>query len=289
MGVTRGIDEAPVSAWLAAHVPGVVPPFSFALIAGGRSNLTFAVTDANGRCVVLRRPPLGHVLATAHDMAREHRIISAVGRPTCRSRRRSPSAPTPPSTARPSTSWATSTASCSTARRRPRCCPRPCAGTPAFDLIDVLAELHAVDVDAVGLGDLAKRDGLRRAAAEAVVDAVGATRRRASCRPSRRSRPAARPGSPCSRRSTIAHGDYRFGNCLVGPRRRPDGRRARLGAVHARRPAGRRRLPAASTGPIPAITPSRPNDPTGAGGFPSYDELLARYEARTGFDLSGID
>jgi len=43
-------------------VPGAVPPFSFALIAGGRSNLTYAVTDATGRCVVLRRPPLGHVL-----------------------------------------------------------------------------------------------------------------------------------------------------------------------------------------------------------------------------------
>ena len=56
------------------------PPFDFALIAGGRSNLTYAVTDANGRRFVLRRPPLAQVLATAHDMAREHRIISAVGR-----------------------------------------------------------------------------------------------------------------------------------------------------------------------------------------------------------------
>ena len=78
VGVTRGIDEAPVSAWLSAHVPDVVAPFSFALIAGGRSNLTYAVTDAAGRRFVLRRPPLGHVLATAHDMAREHRIISAL-------------------------------------------------------------------------------------------------------------------------------------------------------------------------------------------------------------------
>ena len=54
-------------------------PFEFTLIAGGRSNLTFTVTDANGRRFVLRRPPLGAVLATAHDMAREHRIIAAVG------------------------------------------------------------------------------------------------------------------------------------------------------------------------------------------------------------------
>ena len=50
-----------------------------ALIAGGRSNLTFTVTGADGRRFVVRRPPLGHVLATAHDMAREHRIIAAVG------------------------------------------------------------------------------------------------------------------------------------------------------------------------------------------------------------------
>ena len=50
---------------------------TFDLIAGGRSNLTFRVTGADGHAFVLRRPPLGHVLATAHDMAREHRIIAA--------------------------------------------------------------------------------------------------------------------------------------------------------------------------------------------------------------------
>ena len=53
-------------------------PFTFDLIAGGHSNLTFGVTDADGSHCVLRRPPLGHVLATAHDMGREHRIISAL-------------------------------------------------------------------------------------------------------------------------------------------------------------------------------------------------------------------
>ena len=75
----QGIDIERVSAWLDAHVPGAVGPYEFALIAGGRSNLTFTVTDATGQRFVLRRPPLGHVLATAHDMAREHRIIAAVG------------------------------------------------------------------------------------------------------------------------------------------------------------------------------------------------------------------
>ena len=73
-----GIDAPRVTAWFEEHVPGVAGPLDFELIAGGRSNLTFKVTDAQGSRYVLRRPPLGHVLATAHDMSREHRIISAL-------------------------------------------------------------------------------------------------------------------------------------------------------------------------------------------------------------------
>ena len=76
----QGINVEAVSAWLVANIEGAVAPFEFTLIAGGRSNLTFRVVGADGTAFVLRRPPLGHVLATAHDMAREHRIISAVGR-----------------------------------------------------------------------------------------------------------------------------------------------------------------------------------------------------------------
>ena len=76
--IPKGIDADPVSDWLAKNVAGLRPPFGFALIAGGHSNLTYAVTDAAGRKVVLRRPPLGAVLATAHDMGREHRIIAAL-------------------------------------------------------------------------------------------------------------------------------------------------------------------------------------------------------------------
>ena len=74
----KGIEPGPVSEWLAAHVPGVRAPFAFALIAGGHSNLTYCVTDAAGQRLVLRRPPLGAVLATAHDMGREHQIIASL-------------------------------------------------------------------------------------------------------------------------------------------------------------------------------------------------------------------
>jgi aminoglycoside phosphotransferase (APT) family kinase protein len=48
-----------------------------ALISGGKSNLTFRVASDAGE-VILRRPPLGHVLPTAHDMAREYRVQTAL-------------------------------------------------------------------------------------------------------------------------------------------------------------------------------------------------------------------
>src|SRR5512137_2475704 len=81
-GEVRGIHQQRVSDWLAANVAGAKAPFEFELITGGHSNLTYRVRDAAGELYVLRRPPLGAVLATAHDMGREHKIIAAVGRHT---------------------------------------------------------------------------------------------------------------------------------------------------------------------------------------------------------------
>ena len=65
--------------WLAANVTGApVTVSGIQLITGGRSNLTYGLTLSTGRQLVLRRPPLGHVLPTAHDMSREFRVISAL-------------------------------------------------------------------------------------------------------------------------------------------------------------------------------------------------------------------
>ena len=50
----------------------MTPPLEFEAIAGGRSNLTYTVTDADDQRYVLRRPPLHSVLESAHDVAREH-------------------------------------------------------------------------------------------------------------------------------------------------------------------------------------------------------------------------
>ena len=283
----RGIDVGRVSAWMDEHVDGVVAPFEFSLIAGGRSNLTFKVVDAGGRRLVLRRPPLGHVLATAHDMAREHRIISAVG---------STGVPVP--------------------RTLGLCTDESVNGAPfyvmdfvdgevldsvdkavlldpslreeaSFHLVDVLADLHAVDVDAVGLGDLARRDGyverqIRRWSTQwensktrdfpeidEVVRLLG-TR------------------LPEQQGVVIAHGDFRFGNVLT------DVAHGRVAAV----------LdwelctlgdPLADLGYIGVYWSDGPasllraNDPTGAGGFPTYARIVDRYASRTGRDVSAVD
>jgi len=158
--MTEGINAASVTAWLVDHIEGVRAPFTFDLISGGRSNLTFAVTDAAGRRLVLRRPPMSHVLPTAHDMGREYRIISAL-RPT----------PVPVATAlgycddeavneRPFyvmdfvDGFVLRGAAEAEAALDER--TRRVAGE---DLVDVLAAIHHVDVDAVGLGSLARRDG----------------------------------------------------------------------------------------------------------------------------------
>jgi aminoglycoside phosphotransferase (APT) family kinase protein len=72
-----GIDAEGVARFFAAHVEGGDVPLVFSFLSGGRSNLTYRV-EAGGRVFVLRRPPLGHVLPTAHDVAREYRVLSAL-------------------------------------------------------------------------------------------------------------------------------------------------------------------------------------------------------------------
>ena len=77
MTLPNGISEN-VESWRVANIPGAVAPFRYTQIAGGHSNLTFKVDEAAGHSYVLRRPPLGHRLASAHDMGREHRIIAGL-------------------------------------------------------------------------------------------------------------------------------------------------------------------------------------------------------------------
>lgn len=73
-----GIQPDTVTEWILARRPDLEAPLDFELITGGASNLTYAVTDQRGAKLVLRRPPTGRILPRAHDVAREHRIISAL-------------------------------------------------------------------------------------------------------------------------------------------------------------------------------------------------------------------
>src|SRR5512147_841478 len=77
MSAPSGIHAANVARFFREHVPGGDVGLEFSLISGGRSNLTYLVRGGE-QAWVLRRPPLGHVLPTAHDMAREYRVLAAL-------------------------------------------------------------------------------------------------------------------------------------------------------------------------------------------------------------------
>ena len=209
-----GIDPDNVTTWLCEHEPSVIAPLDFELITGGLSNLTFLVTDATGRRWVLRRPPLGHVLATAHDVAREHRIISALA-PTP-----VPVAPVVGLCADDSVNGAPFyvmehvdgiVARDVAAGEQLSPAARARAGEA---VVEVLTAIHSVDVDAVGLGDLGRREAyverqLSRwqrqweATRDAEVPVVDDLHARLAA------------AVPEQGPATIVHGDYRLDNCIL--------------------------------------------------------------------------
>lgn len=78
MTTTDLIDTRAVGSWIRALGLGVEGDLTFRRVGAGQSNLTFLVEDASGRRWIVRRPPLGKLLASAHDVEREHRILSAL-------------------------------------------------------------------------------------------------------------------------------------------------------------------------------------------------------------------
>src|SRR5262245_37104480 len=72
-----GLDLERLGPWISRMLPGSGCDLSARLITGGKSNLTYEVSDGTTTWIV-RRPPLGHVLATAHDMQREYRVMTAL-------------------------------------------------------------------------------------------------------------------------------------------------------------------------------------------------------------------
>jgi len=283
-----GIDVDGVTGWFSAHEPAARPPLSFSLIAGGRSNLTYRVTDSAGGAWVLRRPPRGNLLPSAHDMGREHRIMAALaGSPV----------PVPPLVGLCTDEGVTGAPFYvmrfvdGLVLRDPETMdtvPEPVRWAAAEALVDVLADLHAVEPDAVGLGDLGRREGyverlLRRWRGQweqsktrelPLVEEVA-------------DRLAGRIPDPGPAR--IVHGDYRLDNVIVSPAD---------GAVRAVLDWELCTLgdPLADVGML-LVYWTEPGDefsplswaPTAAPGFPSRKDVAARYAARSGRDLSDID
>jgi aminoglycoside phosphotransferase (APT) family kinase protein len=284
----EGIDRDGVEAWFEAHVPDVTPPLSFERIAGGRSNLTFTVTDADGRRWALRRPPLGKGLTSAHDMAREHKVISALA-PT--------DVPVAPTIG--------------------LCEDESVNGAPFFVMefvdgpilrtqqaaveefgeaerhaigervADTLVAIHAVDPDEVGIGDLGKKQdyvarqlhrwhGQWEKSKTREIPLVDDVHERLSAR------------IPDQGPATIVHGDYRLDNMILSPE----------GAVAAVVDWELCTLgdPLADVGML-MVYWGEPGDdliplldvPTTAPGFPGRDEVKARYGELSGRDLSEID
>lgn len=208
-----GIDVPAVTAWFTEHTDAV-PPLSFELIAGGRSNLTFRVTDTADGAWVLRRPPTGHVLATAHDMSREHTIISALADTDV------PVAPVVGLCTDESVNGAPFYVmdfvdglvirDAAVAQQ----VPLEVRAAAGRSLAATLAKIHAVDPDAVGLGELGRKEGyiarqlkrwngqFEQAADREVAEVTTAYERLLEHIPEQ---------GP----ATIVHGDYRLDNCMV--------------------------------------------------------------------------
>jgi aminoglycoside phosphotransferase (APT) family kinase protein len=283
-----GLDLDALAGYLATHRPGLARgPLSAELIAGGRSNLTYVVRDRDGGDYVLRRPPLGHVLATAHDMGREYRVISALVDtpvPVPRTLLHCPDesvlgAPFYLMERVPGTVY----------RYREQTDPLGADGRErlAFEMVDILAALHAVDPDKVGLGDFGHPEGylarnLRRWAGQLDrsrsrdVPGIDALRDRLAAT------------LPDSAAPAIVHGDFRLANLMVDP---DSGRIAAVldwEMATVGDPLTDVGLLLTYWGSLGGDDPLAEATGTAAG-FPAADALVERYGSGSGRDTSRLD
>jgi aminoglycoside phosphotransferase (APT) family kinase protein len=211
-----GLDLEALSAYLAPRVGGLAGSLRGEVIPGGRSNLTYIVDDGQRRFVV-RRPPLAHVLPTAHDMAREYRVLAAL---------QGTGIPVPQVIALCEDDavigarfyvmeWIDGHVVRDTL---PAEFPDTTETRRAMSsaLIDTLLQLHAIDADAVGLGDFGHPDGflprqVRRwwqqweASKTRELPSIEDLRRRLD-------ETVPTPSAP-----GIVHGDYRLDNVMYAP------------------------------------------------------------------------
>ena len=285
--VPPGINARAVTDWLTAEIDSLQPPFQFELLAGGHSNLTYAVTDQRGVRCVLRRPPLGGVLQSAHDMGREHRVISALAGNNvpvpetlglCRDENVN-DAPFYVMSFVEGLVLHDADAARTLSENERLSLSDHC--------VEVLAALHAIKPESVGLDDLSRHDSYiarqlkrwerqwdatRTRAVAAMDDALALLKAR----------------MPEQVGTSIVHGDYRLGNQLVADGRIQavlDWELCTLGDALA--DVGY--LLNTWVGPNDAIAGMDDHMPTLIGGFAPREALAERYAAASGRDLGNIN
>ncbi|MGW7586411.1 phosphotransferase family protein [Kitasatospora sp. NPDC054768] len=213
-----GLDLARLRAHLDRELPGILQgrgrgPLRADLIEGGRSNLTYVLSDGAFRAV-LRRPPLGHVLATAHDMGREYRVMTAL---------RDTGVPVPrtllldPDTDTLGAPWYLMEYVPGTAHRD--AAPLAALGEQRVHalgrrLVDTLATLHGIDPAAVGLADFGRPEGYLERQLRRWSKQLEASRSR-DLPDLDRLRAGLAERLPVSPAPALVHGDYRLDNVLV--------------------------------------------------------------------------
>lgn len=289
-----GLDVAALTAWLRTTHPDLAgADLGASVIAGGRSNLTYAI-DGGRTPLVLRRPPLGHVLSSAHDMRREHRVISALAASAV-------PVPTAVDVVDDTGGEITGTVFFVMQRSPGRVLARPhdnaaftAAGRRALsiELVRHLADLHAVDPAAVGLGDFGRPDGY-------VARQLATWRRQLDASRSRETplldalQSGLSDDIPDSPRTGIVHGDYRLDNALVTGA----GDEPRISAILDWEMAtlGDPLVDLGifglywEIGLLPdAVGAAVPTAVDEASGYPSFDELVDVYASQTGAPIPDL-
>jgi aminoglycoside phosphotransferase (APT) family kinase protein len=264
-----------------------------ALIAGGKSNLTYRVASDAGE-IVLRRPPLGHVLPTAHDMAREYTVQTALA-----------DSPVPV----PRTLWFESADGVLEAPfyLMERVVGHVCRNTlPAGyadaeenraaignALVDTLAALHMVDPAAVGLADFGRPAGFMERQMRRWADQWERSKTR-DLAPLDELRDALTQSLPNQGSAAIVHGDYRLDNTILHPTQPGkilavlDWEMSTLGDPLA--DLGAMLAYWSEGGDHDVLVAARMMPPvTAQTGFPTRSLAVARYAAQTGFDVTAIE
>ena len=274
--------------WFRERVPAIEPPLDYEAIHGGLSNLTFLVTDQSGARWVLRRPPLGKALGSAHDMGREVKVVEALAETDVPVPRVVGYCEDPAVNGAPFYAMDFVEGPVLRTPEQAALFPeREARQRIGEELIDVLAGIHAVDPEAIGLGDLGPRDGyVQRQLGRWIGQwEKSKTRELALIEDVYR---LLGDSAPPQAETTIVHGDYRLDNVIYSP----------FGDVAAVVDWELCTLgdPLADLGLL-MVYWAEPEDQTVSifrpamtePGFPSRSELVDRYAEVSGRDVSDLD